>query len=320
MVVLVDILGVKPIGDNRYESVQNPQRMGNQANISFGGFTLGIAANVAHQGIPDNYRMYSMSGNFLGGALTDRKLFCTSKELRRTRTFITRSIEAYQKQDNGSDRICLVSVVDFHVIESQSFMTYSATPKLEYTSVQDSPHIDDCRRKLVAEGTIDQALSDTHAKLFSALTDVFDVKYPPESVCGQNLQGMAKGVKTTQHHLPIAARTAADWVKCKSKIPTAAQQAYCLAFMMDASISFLPLTLDSLPLNAAGACSTLDFALRLLTPDLDLNQWHLREWKTFAGRAARTYSEAGLWDDHGNMVASMTQTSILRPPPTKAKI
>jgi len=320
MLVLVDIIGVKPIGDNRYESVRNPQRMGNSANISFGGFTLGIAANVAHQSIPDNYRMYSMSGNFLGGALTDRKLFCTFKELRRTRTFITRSVEAFQKQDNGSERICLVSVVDFHVIEPQSFMTYSATPRLEYTSVEASPHIDECRRTLVDQGTIDQDLADLHQKQFSALTDVFDVKYPPESVCGQNLQGMVKGLKTTQHHLPIAARTAADWVKCKSEIRTPAQQAYCLAFMMDASISFLPLTLDSLPLDAAGACSTLDFALRLLTPDLDLNEWHLREWKTFAARAARTYSEGALWDNDGNMVASMTQTSILRPPPTKAKI
>lgn len=284
------------------------------------GFTLGIAANVAHQDIPDNYRMYSMSGNFLGGALTDRKLFCTSRELRRTRTFITRSIEAYQKQDNGSDRICLVTIVDFHVIEPQSFMTYSAAPKLEYSSVEDSPHYDECRQKLVAQGTIDQELSDIHKKSFSGLTDVFDVKWPPEGVCGQNLQGMARGVKTTQHHLPLTARTAADWVRCKSKISSSAQQAYCLAFMMDTAISFLPLTLDSLPLNAGGACSTLDFALRLLTPDLDLNQWHLREWKTFAGRVARTYSEAGLWDSDGNMVASMTQTSILRPPPTKAKM
>ena len=102
---LVDILGVKPIGDNNYESARNPQRMGNSANISFGGFTLGIAANVAHQDVPDNYRMYSMSGNFLGGALTDRKLFCTVRELRRTRTFITKSIEAFQKQDDGSERI-----------------------------------------------------------------------------------------------------------------------------------------------------------------------------------------------------------------------
>jgi len=317
---LVDILGVKPIGDNNYESARNPQRMGNSANISFGGFTLGIAANVAHQDVPDNYRMYSMSGNFLGGALTDRKLFCTVRELRRTRTFITKSIEAFQKQDDGSERICLVTFVDFHVREPQSFMAYSSTPMREYASVENSTPVDQCKKSLVDRGLLSESLAETHAKLFSPLSDVFEIRYPPESVCGQNLQGMVKGLKTTQHHLPLASRTAADWVRCKSDIKTPGHQASTLAFLMDAAISFLPLTLDSIPLSDVGACSTLEFSLRLLTPDLDLNQWHLREWRTFAGEAARTFSESALWDSNGKMVASMTQTSILRPALVRAKM
>ena len=40
----------------------------------------------------------------------------------------------------------------------------------------------------------------------------------------------------------------------------------------------------------AGACSTLDFSLRLLVGDFDLNEFNLRETKTLAGGNARTVS------------------------------
>jgi hypothetical protein len=38
----------------------------------------------------------------------------------------------------------------------------------------------------------------------------------------------------------------------------------------------------------------LDFALRNLVNDVDLNEWHLREIKTIAGGDGRAYSKARL--------------------------
>ena len=82
---------------------------------------------------------------------------------------------------------------------------------------------------------------------------------------------------------------------------------------MDGALSFLPLAHNAMFLDDAGACSSLEFAFRLFDTDLDLTRWHLREMKTVTGGNGRTYSESRLWDSEGNMVANMTQQSILRP-------
>jgi acyl-CoA thioesterase len=78
----------------------------------------------------------------------------------------------------------------------------------------------------------------------------------------------------------------------------------------------VPLVHNHLSLPDAGACSSLDFAIRIFSNDVDLNQWHLKELKTHHGSNGRTYSEARLWDEQQNLVATMTQMNILRPKPT----
>lgn len=86
-----------------------------------------------------------------------------------------------------------------------------------------------------------------------------------------------------------------------------------VGFLLDGPLSFTPLAHSSMSLEAAGACSSLVFALRILVNDVDLNEWHFREIKTIVGSDGRTYSEARLWDKERRMVANMTQQCILRP-------
>lgn len=86
---------------------------------------------------------------------------------------------------------------------------------------------------------------------------------------------------------------------------------------MDGGLSTLPLTFDHMFLEDAGACSTLDFALRIFSNDVRFDQWHLREMRTHTGGNGRTYSEGTLWDEKGNMVCSMTQQNILRVKPAR---
>lgn len=77
--------------------------------------------------------------------------------------------------------------------------------------------------------------------------------------------------------------------------------------------SFIPLSFSNLFLQDAGACSTLDFALRFHTDALDMNKWHMEEMRTITGDYGRTYSEGLLWSEDGKLVASMSQQSVLRP-------
>lgn len=56
-----------------------------------------------------------------------------------------------------------------------------------------------------------------------------------------------------------------------------------LAFLMDGALAFLPLTHGGMWFDDVGACSTLDFALRVFVPSVDMGEWHLRERSTSRG-------------------------------------
>ena len=313
---MLDLIALRRLDHDRFESMHHPQKMGNSANIAYGGCTLGVAASAAHADVPMQYRLYSMTGHFLGPALTDRNLLCSVRDLRRTRTFITKLVEVSQTLDSDTQRTCLVTSIDFHKVEPESLLEYCKPPTRKYQTPATLATVPQLRRSMVDRGVLSEEVSKFHEASFSLLLGLFDFRYSPEGVSGQNLHGWVRKTQTTQDHLPIEKRRAADWFKCKEKLQDPSQHASTLAFVLDAAISFLPLTLQSLSLADAGACSTLDFALRILDNDLDLNAWHLREMKTIAGGNGRTYSESQLWNSEGKMIASMTQTSILRPEPT----
>ncbi|KAH0276529.1 acyl-CoA thioesterase II, partial [Aureobasidium melanogenum] len=317
MPTLKEILALEQVEPNRFQGKSNPPRMGNVLPIAFGGYTIGVATQAACFDIPPNFRLYAINGNFLGPAYTDRPVVVKTKVYRTTKTFTTKLVEVLQKQDDGKERVCLVALADFHVVEPESFMVYSAPPSMKYSSVEESWTPADRKKTMVKEKILTQAEVDTHDKIFSLMSDLIDMRFTPQSIHGQTLQGFAKGYKTTQEHLPLTERSSSDWLRVREKVTTHSENVTDLAFLLDASISFTPLVLQSMPLTESGACSTLDFSLRFLTPEINANDFHLREWKTYAGDAARTFSEARLWDSKGKMVASMTQTCILRPPPRR---
>jgi acyl-CoA thioesterase len=93
-----------------------------------------------------------------------------------------------------------------------------------------------------------------------------------------------------------------------------------LGFLMDGMLSFLPLIHNHLSFDDVAACSTLDFALRVFSPRIDMNHWHLREVISHHAGHGRSYSESRLWDEQGSLVASMTQQAIIRVPVESAKI
>lgn len=86
---------------------------------------------------------------------------------------------------------------------------------------------------------------------------------------------------------------------------------------MDGALAFLPLTYTSRFLWDADACSTLEFSLRFMRPiqwttEDGRPNWFLQEQTTEAGANGRTFSSGRMWDTEGNLIAVMTQFSILR--------
>ncbi|KPM39726.1 hypothetical protein AK830_g6829 [Neonectria ditissima] len=308
---LADQTAIEQLKPGEYVSKLPPIRMGNSLPIAYGGCTASIAVSAACASVPEGLFLYSILGHFLGPASTDQKLYCSVTSTRDTRSFATRRVQVKQKQKDGRFRACLELIADFHAQEP-STLEYSAPP------VSNWPRPDDCSTTrehaevLKARGDITQEQLDDFVTSFGVSETLFETKHCVNGVAGQNLAGAAKNILTTQDDRHITAKTSAEWQRSREKLASPAQNLAALSFLMDGALSFLPLTHHHLWFDDVAACSTLDFALRIFTTDVKLDAWHIRERTTSRGGSGRTFSEGKLWDDKGNLVASMSQQSILR--------
>ena len=207
----------------------------------------------------------------------------------------------------------MVVLADFQVEEEASLLTYSAPPTRSYSPPQKCLPATEVGDELVKKGVVPMEIARLHKVQFGLMLQLFDARLTPEGLSTNNLNGMAKEAPTDQDGLPITSKASAGWLRCRHALQREQDHFAGLGFLMDGELSFIPLTHSGMFLDDAGACSTLDFALRFFTTKPNLNNWHLRELKTATGGGGRTYSESRLWDLSGKMIASMTQQSILRP-------
>ena len=241
---------------------------------------------------------------------------CKVTKIRDTRTFATRFVLIGQKQDDGIFRPCMSMLADFQTPEAATMMEYSTPPSKDYPSPSSLISMPEFRAEMVKAGKIPQAAANAHGKTFALMGETFESRIIPDSVMHQVLFGMAKHVPTTQDDLPLYSRVTAEWLRAKdAMLKTQTENVAALAFNIDGALSFVPLVHDHLSLQDAGPCSSLDFAIRIFSNNVNLNEWHLKEMKTHHGSNGRTYSEARIWDEKHNLVATMTQMNILRPKP-----
>lgn len=312
---LADQLAIEQTGPGQFTSKALPKRMGNAMPIAYGGCTAGIATRAACATVPEQFSLYSLVGHFLGPASTTEKLVCTVHATRDTKTFATRRVVVSQRRpDSGQLRACMEILADFHV-EEPALLAYSAPPSIPFRGPGESPTARELAQEAVARGLAGSDVAEKNTVMFSMMEQFFETRTCAEGLTGQNVLGLLRTQPTDQDDLPLTERSSGDWAKTKEALTSAGEKAAALSFLMDGGLSFLPLWHEHLWFDDAGACSTLDFALRLFTPDVDLSNWHLRERKTIAAGFGRSYSEGRLWDERRNLVACMTQQCILRPKP-----
>jgi acyl-CoA thioesterase II len=312
-------VSLQKISDDEFVSNCNPGKMGNLDDIAYGGCTIGVGINAAYQTVKSGYHVYSILGHYLGPAFTDRNYQIKITPIRDTRSFATRLVEVKQEH-TGVPRTCSMFIMDFQTQEPASLLEYSATPSTNWPSAEASSHLEARMDELIAQGKMSSEVKDFRRILFGMMEKFFDGRSSLESVAAQNIYSMLSDLETTQDHLPLPEKTSGDWTRCKHPLLTEGEQIAALAFYMDGALSFLPLTHSHRSLADARTCSSLDFALRIMSNNVDFNKWHLREMKTIHGGEGRTYTEGRLWDEQGNMVASMTQQSILRPHRSKESL
>lgn len=313
MTTLAEQIRVEKTGPDTFISSSLPVQLGNRLPIAYGGCTIAAAVNSAVQTVQPQFHLYSVLGNFLGPTSTEVKLQCRVSTIRDTRTFATRRVEVTQTLKNGATRLCLVLTADFQIREPTMY-EYSAPPSIAYSQPEECPTIEQSLQDLTAKGYM------KGTSLATTMNSFFESRFCPEGVWGQNLGGTAKTAPTTQDDLPITSKVSGDWFRGQGTISSTAEHLAALAFMMDGGLSFTPLVHDHKFLEDAGACSTLDFALRIFVHDIDITQWHLRERSTSSGGAARTFADGRLWNRQGKLVASMSQQSIMRPSTPRAAL
>jgi acyl-CoA thioesterase II len=315
---LMDQLALREIGENEYEMINLPQKMGNPLEIAYGGYALTVACKAASLTVPEGYHVYSIQGNYLGPAYTDRPLRASVRIVRQTRTFATRQIEVSQPPPGASKNIsekrtCLLAVADFIVPEPSPMLCYSPSPLNSYPTWSDCPTPPTAFANLVADGKITQQLLDNYSTGFNLLTQLYEQRLCPTGIFAQNLYGIAKALPHTQDDIPPSSRTTADWIRCKERLSTPLDHIAALTFLTDTAIAFLPLSFNHLWIGDISAVSSLEFSLRFFVRDVDVNAWLLRELRTKVAGEGRSFGEAWVWDEAGRAVACMSQQSILRP-------
>jgi acyl-CoA thioesterase II len=313
-------IALRKLSADEFVTVFNPDKMGNTANIAYGGCALAVSIAAACESVEPQYRAYSITGNYLGPALTDRPLFASVRRIRTTKNFSTRQVELSQEQNDGSKRSCLFVIADFMVKEELAVLTYSAQPSMKYSKVEDCLTMDALHEHLIKDKGVHPKKIAMKKIVFGLMARYFDQRGCPEGIMAQNLYGIAKELPTTQDDRPVTSKTSADWFKCLVPAKTVSEHLAALSFELDGSLSFVPLSHNHQFIDDAGACSSLEFALRLFTADIDLNDWLLREIRPITAGEGRTFTEARVWDRSGKMVASMTQQCIMRPKPVKSSI
>jgi acyl-CoA thioesterase len=180
--------------------------------------------------------------------------------------------------------------------------------------------------ELIKKEEASQKDLDDFKEALSLILKFSDYRFCRDGSGGQNLNGMLKHIRTEQQQMgiPITDKTSCEWVRVRAQLGNEAENMAALGFQMDFGLSYLPLAHDENGkfIEDVGACGTLDFALRIFhsgDEKLAMDEWKLKERKTVAAAGGRTFSEGRLWDMRGNLVASMTQTCILRPKSTEAR-
>lgn len=318
--------------------------MGNAGDMGYGGYTISIAVysacvHVLPPSAPEaaaavsapvpRFRIYSASGVFLRPSSTKSRFLTRVGLLRDTRTFKTCEVRVYQG-DWSDLRLCMTATVDFMLAspskdQDRSILRYSAQPSMpvtHYSQLRDDEDTYASREDLPPAGlkAFKEIFTPAHANMQS--------RSPPQSLWVQNAWGILKHARTTQDALPLVEKRGYDWMRAKERYTGGyAKQAGALAWLMDAAISFAPLSYSHRFLQDAAAASTLSFNLAYHDEEIHLDEkWHLREIRTTDGRWERTTGEAKIWvedqeagegDGGAGMrcVATMTQSCVLKAKP-----
>lgn len=193
----------------------------------YGGCLISLCVSAAFAAVPQDtadklYDIYSVLGTFLGPTSVKSKLTFTVEDVRTTKSFATRKVEAWQEflPANGgksSKRRTMILLADFHVRERPEVtlpgMEYSMPPLIA-DSLKISPDTLQNQRDQMAATHPPQVLK-VFDHVFPLFDRYLDLRPVEDSMGTQKALGLHSSNKTTQDHLPLQQRTNSHWFRIK---------------------------------------------------------------------------------------------------------
>ena len=298
------------------------------------------------------YQLYSALGHFLGPASTEVHTQYVVEDVRTTKSFATRKIEAWQDwADKGMKRKVMILLLDFQVPEKASMFEYNVMPMYSVSDSSKSSPTSEVREQLETYAlskcehysspdrlpTTSSYLSTYHTpevgalykKVFVVFDQYCDIRPVISSMGAQKAFSIAAAKETSQDGETITRRTNSHWFKIRdppsSRLFARREESQsrgvheaAVAFMMDKGLAMLPLVFASRTLRDMANCSSLELCLRFMRHP-DIREWQLHEETTEAATGGRTLSTGRIWDGQGRLVAIMTQVGLMRPWPDEEK-
>lgn len=226
----------------RFHTNYNPVKMGNTADIAYGGCALAVAVNAAMATVEAQQHrqastpsaqgkagassrskaVYALSGNYLGPARVDRPFIADVESLRDTKTFATRLVRLSQRLDSGEERSCLVTIVDFVArsdlpLQQRDILSFN-TPPPKGPHHSQLPLGSDWQEERVRKGEVPRKLLDISKVFFGTFTDVVKSKFSEDGILGPNLYGLMRDYQTAQEHLSLPEKNSTDWFQSTVKL------------------------------------------------------------------------------------------------------
>lgn len=185
---------------------------------------------AAAASVPKEFSLYSCLGTYLGPTSILRSVKYKVEDLRSTKSFRTRKVEAWQAQADGKpDRRTMLVILDFHVKE-QGMFDYSAPPaRSDYPRPSELLPVHEALQQRVKDGDLKQDIVDRYVETFPLHNRYFHSRACPQGVNWQNLSGMEPLHSTVQDDLDITSKTNAWWFKSKVDLKSHADNAAALS-------------------------------------------------------------------------------------------
>ncbi|KAF1766112.1 hypothetical protein GCK72_006068 [Caenorhabditis remanei] len=276
---------------------------GRQAHhgAAYGGLIFSQAMAAAEKTVEEKFKPHSTHSYFILNVDTKEPISYNVRRIRDGRSFITRTVEAVQKE-----KVCFVLQCSFHVEEKSSIIHQSEMPKVPcpevLMSMRDAvPYM----KSLVEKGEVTpppamlQRLQSYDSKVYSDDLDLFEMRCTNLG----NYYGFASDQKPELHF----------WMRARGDLPNDERlHRWLIAYNSDSLLVSTAVSPHYTNGFMPSMLFSLDHCVWFHKSEVKADEWLLFECKSRIASGSRATIEGRIWRRDGVLIASCQQEALVR--------